>query len=57
MLLHDVDPDLHLAVSRGAAYDYTKTFDRYWTINGRAFPDTVAENGVPYLPPSRTGRW
>jgi FtsP/CotA-like multicopper oxidase with cupredoxin domain len=50
MVLHDIDPDLHLAVERGRPFNPTNVRDKYWTINGRSFPDTVADNGVPWLP-------
>ena len=50
LLLHDIDPDLHRAVERGEPYDVTTKHDRYWTINGRSFPDTIAANNVAYLP-------
>jgi FtsP/CotA-like multicopper oxidase with cupredoxin domain len=50
MLIHDLDPDLHLAVEKGLTYDVTTMHDRYWTINGRSFPDTLADNDVPWLP-------
>ncbi|HWQ14414.1 MAG TPA: multicopper oxidase domain-containing protein [Roseiflexaceae bacterium] len=50
LLLHDLDPDLHRAVERGRPYNVTRIRDRYWTINGRSFPDAIADNGVPWLP-------
>jgi FtsP/CotA-like multicopper oxidase with cupredoxin domain len=50
MLLSEVDPDLHQAVERGQAYDSTAYHPRYWMINGRSFPDTIAPNGAPWLP-------
>lgn len=50
LLLHDMDPDLHRAVERGEPYDVTTKHDRYWTINGRSFPDTIAADGASYLP-------
>ena len=50
MLLSEVDPDLHLAVERGEPYDITRYHPRYWMINGRSFPDTIAPNGAPWLP-------
>jgi FtsP/CotA-like multicopper oxidase with cupredoxin domain len=50
LLIHDIDPDLHRAVELGHAYHVTRMHDRYWTINGRSFPDTIADNGVPWLP-------
>jgi FtsP/CotA-like multicopper oxidase with cupredoxin domain len=50
IVLHDLDPDLHRVVDRGLLYDITTKHDRYWTINGRSFPDTIADNGVAWLP-------
>lgn len=49
LLLHDIDPALHSAVERSQPYDLTTKRDRYFTINGRSFPDTIADNGVPWL--------
>jgi FtsP/CotA-like multicopper oxidase with cupredoxin domain len=49
-LLSEVDPDLHQAVERGQPYDAAATHPRYWMINGRSFPDTIAPNGAPWLP-------
>ena len=34
------------AVERNQPYDVTTKHDRYWTINGRSFPDTIAADGV-----------
>lgn len=50
ILIHDIDPSLHVAVEQGRAYRITDMHDRYWTINGRSFPDTIAGNGVAHLP-------
>ncbi|MEI2612327.1 MAG: multicopper oxidase domain-containing protein [Candidatus Promineifilaceae bacterium] len=50
LLLHEIDPYLHQAVERGEAYDITQYHPHYWTINGRAFPDVVYGNNVPWLP-------
>jgi hypothetical protein len=50
VLMHDVDPALHRQVEIGAPYDFASIHFRYWTINGRPFPDTVANNGVSWLP-------
>jgi FtsP/CotA-like multicopper oxidase with cupredoxin domain len=50
ILMHDLDPSLHLAVERGKTYNVTLKHDRYWTINGRSFPDTVADNFAAWLP-------
>lgn len=50
LVIHDLDPALHSAVDRGRPYNVTAMHDRYWTINGRSFPDTIADNNVPWLP-------
>jgi FtsP/CotA-like multicopper oxidase with cupredoxin domain len=50
MLLSELDPALHQAVEFGQAYDVTQLHPRYWLINGRAFPDTIAPNNAPWLP-------
>jgi FtsP/CotA-like multicopper oxidase with cupredoxin domain len=49
-LLSEVDPDLHAAVENARPYDVTKLHPRYWLINGRSFPDTIAPNGAGWLP-------
>jgi len=50
ILLGEVDPDLHHAVETGGTYDFNALHNRYYTINGRSFPDTVQENGSGLLP-------
>ena len=50
MLLQEIDPALHEAVEAGRPYDISKFHPRYWTINGRSFPDTLAPNDARYLP-------
>jgi hypothetical protein len=50
MLLSEVDPMLHQAVEFGQPYDVTQLHPRYWLINGRAFPDTIAPNAAAWLP-------
>jgi FtsP/CotA-like multicopper oxidase with cupredoxin domain len=51
MLLSEIDPFLHQAVERrNKPYDVTAYRPRYWLINGRAFPDTIAPNGAAWLP-------
>lgn len=50
MLLSDIDPMLHVAVEQGQPYDLSQSKPRYWLINGRAFPDTIAPNGADWLP-------
>ena len=50
IILHEIDPELHLAVEQGLPYDATAFHPTYWTVNGRAFPDSIAENYAPWLP-------
>ena len=49
-MLSEVDPDLHLAVERGEPYDITAYNARYYFINGRSMPDTLAPNNAAWLP-------
>ncbi len=49
MITSEIDPDLHQAVERNLPYDITKQHPRYWQINGRSFPDTIADNGAAWL--------
>ncbi|MBI5304497.1 MAG: multicopper oxidase domain-containing protein [Chloroflexi bacterium] len=50
MLFSELDPFLHQAIERNQAYDVTTYHPRYWMINGRAFPDTIAPNNAVWLP-------
>jgi FtsP/CotA-like multicopper oxidase with cupredoxin domain len=50
MLLSEIDPDLHAAVELGQPFDFRQYHPRYWLINGRAFPDTIAPNFANWLP-------
>ena len=50
MLLSELDPNLHAAVELGQPYDVTALHPRYWLINGRSFPDTIAANNAAWLP-------
>ncbi|MBW5444628.1 multicopper oxidase domain-containing protein [Cohnella sp. CFH 77786] len=38
--LNEIDPAWHEAVEKGEAYDRTSYHPRYWTINGKSYPDT-----------------
>ena len=49
-ILSEVDPVIHLAVERNRAVNWSAYKPRYFLINGRAMPDTLAPNGAPYLP-------
>jgi len=50
MLLSEIDPMLHMAVEQGLPYNMSNYRSRYWMINGRSFPDTIAPNGADWLP-------
>jgi FtsP/CotA-like multicopper oxidase with cupredoxin domain len=50
IVIHDIDPDLHNRVDRGLSFDITQKHDHYWTVNGRSFPDSIADSGVSWLP-------
>lgn len=42
-VLNEIDPVWHKAVEDGKAYDRTDFHPRYWTINGKAHPDTEGD--------------
>jgi len=50
IVLHEIDPELHLRVEFGRSYNRSRFHARYWTVNGRNFPDTIFDNSVPWLP-------
>ena len=50
IVLNEIDPDLHRAVELGQPYDVTAFHAEYWHVNGRSFPDTIADNFAPWLP-------
>jgi FtsP/CotA-like multicopper oxidase with cupredoxin domain len=49
-LLSEVDPDLHLAVERKQPIEWNAFRARYFMINGRSMPDTLAPNNASWLP-------
>ncbi|EWT01383.1 multicopper oxidase [Intrasporangium oryzae NRRL B-24470] len=49
-LLSEVDPEVHLAVERGEPVDWAAYNARYFMINGRSMPDTLAPNHASWLP-------
>ncbi|UQX87377.1 multicopper oxidase domain-containing protein [Jatrophihabitans telluris] len=49
-LLSEVDPDVHLAVERNQPIDWSSYRARYFMINGRSMPDTLAPNNASWLP-------
>jgi FtsP/CotA-like multicopper oxidase with cupredoxin domain len=50
VLLSEIDPYQHWAVEAGLPFDLNGYHPRYWLLNGRGFPDTIADNGAPFLP-------
>lgn len=50
LLISQIDPELHMAVSQGFQYNMNRYTPRYWNYNGRGFPDTIADNGFSGLP-------
>lgn len=50
LMLGEIDPLLHKAVEMGETFDLSNYKARYFTINGRTFPDTLAPNGASWLP-------
>ena len=50
LVLGEIDSALHHAVETGATYDFTQLHNRYYTVNGRNFPDTIQDNGSGLLP-------
>jgi FtsP/CotA-like multicopper oxidase with cupredoxin domain len=49
-LLSEVDPYQHQAVELGVAFNMNNYQARYWLINGRGFPDSIADNFATWLP-------
>ncbi len=49
-LLSEVDPEVHLAVERSQPVDWSAYTARYFMINGRSMPDTIAPNNASWLP-------
>jgi hypothetical protein len=50
LMFSEIDPMLHMATEQGLPYNMNNYRPRYWMINGRSFPDTVAPNGAEWLP-------
>ena len=49
-LLSEVDPYQHQAVEMNKAFNMNNYRARYWLINGRGFPDSIADNYATWLP-------
>jgi len=50
VLLSEIDPYLNAAVKRGRTFNMNNYHPRYWLINGRGFPDSIADNFASWLP-------
>jgi FtsP/CotA-like multicopper oxidase with cupredoxin domain len=50
VLLSEIDPYQHQAVENGKSFNLNNYHPRYWLINGRGFPDSIADNGASWLP-------
>lgn len=50
ILLGEVALDFHHAVELGQAPDFNTLRNRYFTVNGRSFPDTLQSNGSALYP-------
>ncbi|PKN64677.1 MAG: hypothetical protein CVU57_13910 [Deltaproteobacteria bacterium HGW-Deltaproteobacteria-15] len=49
-LVTEMDPLIHRAVALGQPVDMTTYFPTNWFINGRNWPDVMADNFLPWLP-------
>ena len=50
VLLSEIDPYQHQAVEQGKTFNINNYHPRYWLINGRGFPDSIADNYASWLP-------
>ena len=50
VLLSEIDPYLNQAMERGRNFNMDNYHPRYWLINGRGFPDSIADNFAAWLP-------
>ncbi len=55
VLLSEIDPFLNQAIERidsgrTSNYNFDNYHPRYWLVNGRGFPDSIADNGAAWLP-------
>jgi FtsP/CotA-like multicopper oxidase with cupredoxin domain len=50
VLLSEIDPYQHQRVELGKSFNIDNYHPRYWLINGRGFPDSIADNGASWLP-------
>ncbi len=50
ILLSEIDPYLNQAVETHKTFNMNNYHPRYWLVNGRGFPDSIADNGAAWLP-------
>ncbi|MCW2797474.1 multicopper oxidase domain-containing protein [Nocardioides sp.] len=50
VLLSEIDPYQHQRVEQGNSFNMNNYHPRYWLINGRGFPDSIADNDASWLP-------
>jgi len=50
VLLSEIDPYQHQAVEQNKSFNLVNYKPRYWLINGRGYPDSIADNGASWLP-------
>ena len=50
VLLSEIDPYLSQAVETGGTFNFATYHPRYWLVNGRGFPDSIADNFASFLP-------
>lgn len=50
IVLSEIDPGFHRRVELGREPSLGAFDDDYWLVNGRSFPDTIADNGASWLP-------
>jgi FtsP/CotA-like multicopper oxidase with cupredoxin domain len=50
VFLSEIDPYQHQAAEQNKPFDLTKYHVHYWLINGRTFPDSIADNFAAWLP-------
>lgn len=59
VLLSEIDPylnqsiengDSKASITQGTKFNMSNFKPRYWLVNGRGFPDTIADNGASWLP-------
>ena len=50
VFLSEIDPYQHQAAEQNKSFDLTKYHVHYWLVNGRTFPDSIADNFASWLP-------